>query len=345
MKLLEPYDHPCLGQLKNRVVMAPMTRGHAGAGHLATDAMGAYYEARARNGAAVIITEGTVIHASADGYRNVPHIETTEQVASWRPVVERVRRHGTRFFCQLWHCGRISHPDFTGGTPPVSSTDRAATGINRQNGKEFGVPRRLDAHEMPAIYELYDRAAGNAMEAGFDGVELHLANGYLADQFFDSRVNDRQDSYGDSIANRCRFAEELTARLIERLGPSRVMVRISPARWMNGPHDWPDLDGMLKHLLPALAGLGLQLLDVTCANADYHATTGRVLSLARHLWPHGVIGGASLSPDDAEVEIAANRLELVTWGRAFIANPDLPRRWQLGAETQPFDGAMLSRLE
>lgn len=324
--------------------MTAMTRNQADGEHCATDAMRDYYVRRARAGVGLILTEGTIVHSSGDGYNDVPHLATVRHAASWAPVTDAIHEAGARVFCQLWHCGRISHPDYTGGVAPVSSTDRPAAGINRQNGKPFGVPRPLTRDEMPGIYEMFRASALLALGAGFDGVELHLGHGYLADQFFDGRVNDRTDDYGGLPKNRCRFGLELTEAVLQEVGAARLMVRISPARMMEGPYDWPDLDAMIQYLIPAFHRLGLRLLDVSCAQADYAATSGRVIRLIRPHWPHVLLGGASLAPEAAEAELEAGWLDLVTYGRLLIANPDLVVRVRRGLPLAPYDRALLKTL-
>jgi 2,4-dienoyl-CoA reductase-like NADH-dependent reductase (Old Yellow Enzyme family) len=335
---------PLLGSLQSRVVMSAMTRNRADGEHRATPAMREYYARRARDGVGLILTEGTIVHASGDGYNDVPHMATARQAESWRSVTDTVHDAGAKIFCQLWHCGRISHPDYTGGAPPVSSTGRAAQGIHRQNDKPFGAPRPLAPGEMPAIYDMFRVSAGLALGAGFDGVELHLAHGYLADQFFDARVNDRRDCYGGSPENRCRFGLELTAAVLQEVGADRLMVRISPAREMTGPHDWPDLEAMLAHLIPSFDRLGVRLLDVSCARSDYFATSGRVIRLIRAHWPHVLLGGASLDPDVAEAELAHGWIDLVTYGRLLIANPDFVHRLRAGLPLVPYDRSLLETL-
>lgn len=237
--LLDPFDAPLLGPLRNRVVMSAMTRNFADKQHRATDLMAEYYERRALDGVALLLTEGTIVHPSGDGYNDVPHIHDEGQVESWRNVTRRVHAAGSKIFCQLWHCGRISHEDYTGGVQPVSSSAQQPAGINRQNNKPYPVPRPLATDEMPEIYAMYRSAARNAIAAGFDGVELHLGHGYLADSFFDARLNDRTDRYGGSVENRCRFAIELTQAVLEDLGPAKVMARISPSRDMGGSTTGP----------------------------------------------------------------------------------------------------------
>jgi N-ethylmaleimide reductase len=303
-----------------------------------------YYARRAAGGVGLVITEGTMVHWSADGYNDVPHLWTCRHAASWEPVTRAVHEAGARIFAQLMHCGRISHPDYTRGQVPVSSTPRQAEGINRQNGKPYGVPRALAPDELPSVYDMFRSSAKLAIEAGFDGVELHLAHGYLADQFLDARVNDRMDAYGGSVANRCRFALELTAAVLEDVGPARLMVRLSPARVMAGLYEWLDLEGMLDYLIPALDASGLRLLDISGARAEYFETSGRIIRLIRPRWPHIMLGGASLPKEAAEAELAQGWLDLVTYGRWLIANPDLVSRFRSGTPLVPYDSALLETL-
>jgi N-ethylmaleimide reductase len=326
-------------------VMSAMTRGFATGDHLANQSIRDYYARRAEGGAGVILTEGIVIHPSADGYLNVPRLHTAEQAASWRPTVDAVHQHGTKIFAQLWHCGRISHTDFTDGIQPLSSTTVAAAGINRQNNQPYAAPRAMTADDVPVLVAQFVHSARLALEAGFDGVQLHFGHGYLIDQFFDTRVNDRTDDFGpQSVDNRCRLALTVLKAVVDAAGANRVMVRISPSRWMGGLYDWADLDAMLAHLLPRFDTIGLRMLDISCANADYFQTSGKVIAAARALWPHLMVGGASLALDRAQAEVDAGRLDLVTWGRAFIANPDLVRKFRQGVPLVDFSDSMRTSL-
>ena len=342
--LCDPWHHPYMGPLQSRIVMSAMTRNFAGPGHTATEPMAAYYARRASLGVGLILTEATIVHPSGDGYRDVPYIHDKMQTQSWCRVTDAVHAAGGRIYSQLWHCGRISHPDFLGGAEPVSSTDRQAAGINRQNGKPYGVPRRLRVDEFPAIYDMFRVAACHALEAGFDGVELHLAHGYLPDQFFDAHVNDRDDEYGGSVENRCRFGLALTKVVLDECGPSRVMVRISPSRFMGGLHEWPDLEAMIAHLIPGFDRLGLRMLDVSCANSDYFQTSGKVIRMVRSLWPHILIGGASLSLEDAQRELDLGLVDMVTYARFLLANPDLVARFRNRQPLIEYDRQLLDTL-
>lgn len=332
MNVINEYNSEHLGKLKNRVVMSAMTRGFADNNHCCTDEIASYYERRAKDGVALILTEGIVIHSSADGYNNVPHIETLEQTESWKKAVDKVHATGSKIFAQLWHCGRISHPDYCNGEAPVSSTNIQAAGINRQNDKLYGVPRALDIDEMHIIYEQFINAAENAFNAGFDGVEVHMGHGYLIDQFFDSRINDRTDTYGGSIENRCRFALELLELLLKKYDSDKILIRISPSRFMGELYDWPNLEEMINYFIPQVEKMGLRLLDISCANANYYETSGRIIRMVRKQWPHFIMGGASLSLEQANEEVSNGLVDMVTWGRAILSNTDFVNRITNGKE-------------
>jgi N-ethylmaleimide reductase len=341
--IFEPFTTPYIGTLKNRVSMSSMTRGFA-KNHHCTDLIAEYYGKRAQDGVALIVTEGIVIHPSGDGYNNVPHMRTQSHANSWKKAVKNVQEHGSKFFCQLWHCGRISHEDYTLGEQPVSSSNKQASGINRQNNKPFAIPRPLRTEEIPQIYEQYLNSAKLAFNAGFDGVQLHMGHGYLVDQFFDSRINDRADQYGGSVENRCRFALELTELMIQEFGPEKIMIRISPSRKMGEIYDWLDLDAMLEFLIPSLDKKGLRLLDVSSAGADYYETASRIVKKIRPLWQYFLTGGTSLSIEQAEEEIVKGCLDAITWGRFILANPEFITKLKEDKPLVSFEREMLKVL-
>lgn len=342
-KLFQPLITPRFIPLRNRVVMSAMSRGFADEERRPTKAVSQYYEKRAAGGAGLILTEGTIVHSSGDGWVNAPYIAEAKHARAWRLVVDAVHAAGGAIACQLWHMGRISHEDFTGG-PPVSSTATQASGINRQNNKPYGKPRALDPLEMPAIYRYFAKAARRAVDVGFDAVELHMGHGYLVDQFLDGTVNDRTDRYGGSVENRCRFAIELVEAVISEIPGRQVMARLSPSRFMGGLYEWPDVDEMISYLIPRMNCLGLGALDVSCANSDYFATAGRMVRKIRALFSGVLMSGASLSPEQAEIELDSGMIDAITWGRQFIANPDLADRMRRGAELIPFDDSMRGTL-
>lgn len=342
--ILSPYNSKYLGKLKNRIVMAPMSRWSADQNHCVIDLMSEYYIRRAKDGVALIITEGLIIHPSAAGHKNSPYIYTAEQANSWKKTISGVHRQGAKMFCQLWHCGRISHEDFTGGIQPVSSSAKRAEGINKQNNKPYARPRALTRSEIKDVYEMFIKSGELAFGAGFDGAELHFGHGYLVDQFFDSRINERKDEYGGSVDNRCRFALELTELFINKFGSEKVMVRISPSREMAGVYDWPEIEEMLACLISNFNKIGLRLLDISCASSDYYKTSGRVVRIVRPIWPHFLVSGASLSLKQAEAEVAAGLLDMVTWGRYILANPDFVSCLLSGKKLNQFKPEFLKKL-
>lgn len=343
-KLLSEIKINKIITFQNRVVMSAMTRGFADNNHCATKDILNYYERRAKSDVGLIITEGIIIHPSADGYNNVPHLFTREQMLSWKEVVKAIHKYKTKIYAQLWHCGRISHNDYTGGLEPVSSTSNQATGINRQNQKPFGKPRALKLNEMKNIYDMFNHSAELALEAGFDGVQIHMGHGYLVDQFLDANINDRQDIYGGTIENRIRFAIELLDSLIKNIGNEKIMVRISPSRFMGGLYEWPDMTNVLKKLLKEFDFYGLRQLDISCANSNYFETSGKVIKLIKKQWPHLLIGGASLTITEAENEITEGNLDMITWGRAILANPDFVKLVKKGLPLKAFDNTMRESL-
>jgi len=343
-KLFSQFEFNGVDKSKNRIVMAPMTRGFADENHCATKEILEYYFKRALNDVGLIITEGIIVHPSGDGYNNVPHLHTKSQMLSWKKIVESVHSQNTKIYAQLWHCGRISHQDYTKGFDIVSSTNIPAKGINRQNQKPFGKPRALKKIEMQKIYKLFQNSTKLSLEAGFDGVQIHMGHGYLVDQFLDGNINDRQDDYGGSIDNRIRFAKELLESIKEIIDIRRVSVRISPSRFMNGIYEWPEMIPMLKKLFLIFDTLGLRQIDISCANSNYFDTSGKVIKKIREFWPHTLIGGASLTVDEAIKEIDDGYLDMVTWGRAFIANPDFAKLILKGLRLRKYDDSMRKLL-
>ena len=183
-----------------------------------------------------------------------------------------------------------------------------------------------------------------AIDAGFDGVEIHMGHGYLVDQFLDSNVNDRKDIYGGSIINRIRFASELLKSVIKKIGQERIMVRISPSRMMGGLYEWPDKIELLRELIKDFNSSGLRQLDISCANSNYFETSGKIIKEIKNLWPHIIIGGASLKIEEAEKEVEIGNLDLVTWGRAIIANPDFVRLIEKNLPLKVFEDSMRETL-
>jgi 2,4-dienoyl-CoA reductase-like NADH-dependent reductase (Old Yellow Enzyme family) len=330
--------------LPNRIVMAPMTRCMAGPGLVPTEAMAAYYGRRADAG--LIISEGAIVRPDAQGYPNTPGVFTAEQVAGWRAVTSAVKDAGGRIFCQLWHVGRVSHPTYLGGALPIAPSAVPLAGPIAHTDLEYGTPRALDADEIPPLIEAFATAAANAMDAGFDGVEVHGANGYLIDQFLHYRTNHRDDAYGGDPPRMARFALEVVDALCEAAGADRVGIRLSPAAYHHLRPDPRDTE-VFQYLLPALDERALAYVHAGIADDtwEFDYLGGRVADFLRRHYRGTLIACGAFTPEGAAAALAAARCDLTAMGRPFIANPDLVTRVRAGEPLIPFDEAMLDRLE
>ncbi|GIE76380.1 alkene reductase [Actinoplanes philippinensis] len=323
--------------LPNRIVMAPMTRVRAAAGGLATASMAAYYAQRASAG--LIISEGVQPSLIGQSNPGTPGLHDDAQVASWRPVTGAVHTNGGRIFAQLMHGGRVSHPDTTGHRPVGPSAVAAVGEVFTPTGPQPApVPRELPLEEIGQHAEAYASAGRRALAAGFDGVELHGANGYLISQFLSSNANLRTDRYGGSIANRIRFAVEAVEATVQAVGARRTGIRLSPGAGFWGVEE-SGVPGLYTALLGELAGLEI-------AYVHLEATADRdVLIALRRAWPGVLIMNPSLpmGPKQAGLTEAREWLglgaELISFGRAFVANPDLVERLRIGASLAPVDEA------
>jgi N-ethylmaleimide reductase len=324
--------------------MAPLTRDRAGPRQTPTALMVEYYAQRA--GAGLIVTEATQISAEGQGYLDTPGVYSDEQIAGWRRVTDAVHARGGTIVVQLWHVGRISHVSLQpNGQPPVSSTARAANGktFTKQGFVPVSAPRALREDELPRIVADYRHAARSALASGFDGVEVHGANGYLIEQFLQSRSNQRTDRYGGSIANRVRFLLEVTQAVIDVYGADRVGVRLSPYGIANGSGE-PDPMPLYTHAVEALNKLGLAYLHLIeprssgAGRADVNwQNVPSAMALFRPLWNGVLIAAGGFVGETAEAAIAAGHADAVAFGRYFISNPDLPRRLAHGFPLTPYN--------
>jgi N-ethylmaleimide reductase len=339
-------------QLSHRVMMAPLTRMRATKPSLAPRPLNAeYYGQRATPGG-LIIAEASPVAATGFGNPGVPGIWTDEQVAGWRQVVDAVHAKGGIIFLQLWHVGRVSHSSYQpGGALPVapSAVPIAAEGMKTMtaDGKvvPYETPRALEASEIPGIVGAFRQAARNAHAAGFDGVEIHGANGYLLEQFLQSRSNRRTDGYGGSIANRARLLLEVTHAAIEVWGSSRVGVRLSPYGIANDSGE-PDPMPLYTHVVEAFNALGLAYLHFIeprssgAGRAEVNwQNVPSAMVLFRPLWNGVLIAAGGFTGEMAEAAIAQGHADAVAFGRIFISNPDLPRRLREGFPITPYNRA------
>jgi 2,4-dienoyl-CoA reductase-like NADH-dependent reductase (Old Yellow Enzyme family) len=312
----------------NRIVMAPMTRGRATREHVPTDLMVDYYRRRASAG--LILTEATGMSRQGLGWPYAPGIWTQEQMEGWKPVVEAVHEAGGRIFCQLWHMGRLVHPGFLGGEPPVSaSATTAPYKAHTYEGRQpYAEARPLRRDEIPGLLADYGRAAAFAIAAGFDGVQLHAANGYLIDQFLRDGTNLRDDDYGGPVENRIRLLVEATRAIADMVGPERTAVRLSPNSETQGCAD-SDPETLFTAAAAALAEFGLAFLELREPGPE--GTFGKsdvppVSPSIRKIFPQPLVLNSDFGLESADAALAEERADAISFGRPFIANPDLPAR-------------------
>jgi N-ethylmaleimide reductase len=329
MKLLSPLQAGALA-LSNRVLMAPLTRCRADADHNPTPLMADYYAQRA--GAGLIIAEATMVQEGNSAFWMEPGIYSAAQVRGWQAVTEAVHARGGRIVLQLWHGGRACHPLLNGGAQPVAPSPIAITGeeVHTPEGKKpYVVPRELRDDEIPGIVDGFRKAAANARAAGFDGVEIHGANGYLLDEFLRDGSNLRSGPYGGSLANRARLMFEVVDAVAGVWGAARVGLRISPLNSFNAMRD-SDPVALTEHVARAAAARGLAYLHVMRAD-QYGLQQGDVLTPARAHFPGVLVGNVGYTGEEAESDLAAGRVDAVAFGVPFLANPDLPARIAAGA--------------
>jgi len=342
-ELFSPYR---IGRMEmpNRIVMAPMTRCMATDEFVPTAEMAEYYARRAEAG--LIVTEGTVIRPDGRGYPNSPGIYTEEQVNGWRDVTGLVNSRGGKLFLQIWHVGRISHPFYINGEPPVAPSAVPLEGkVARADNLEYGTPRALEADEIGDVVEAYAKAAENALSAGFDGVEIHGANGYLIDQFLHHHTNKRTDEYGGTTEKMARFALEVVDAVASVVGAEKTGIRLSPAAYHFIEPAVGDAEVfifLLKELEkrnPAYVHAGI--FD---DGVSYDYLGGTVSGFLRKNYRGALIGCGSYTPEKAASAIRNGELDMVAFGRPFIANPDMVSKIRTGEPLKPYDESMLAAL-
>jgi 2,4-dienoyl-CoA reductase-like NADH-dependent reductase (Old Yellow Enzyme family) len=320
-------------EAKNRVFMAPLTRARASRDHVPTPIMVEYYRQRA--GAGLILTEATGISQEGLGWPFAPGIWSDAQVEAWKPIVQAVHAEGGRILCQLWHMGRIVHPDFLGGAKPVSaSATTAPDQAHTYEGKKpYAEARPLELDEIPRLLADYERAARNAVVAGFDGVQIHAANGYLIDQFLRDGSNFRDDRYGGSIENRVRLLAEVTERVAGTVGRDRTGVRLSPNGAIQGVDD-SNPEALFGAAAAALAKVGIAFVELREPGPD--GTFGKpnhppVAPTIKRAFGGPLVLNSDYDGARAQAVLDAGEADAIAFGRPFIANPDLPARLAAGA--------------
>lgn len=327
--------------LPNRIVMAPLTRSRARhPGNVPTTLNACYYAQR--SSAALIISEATQVSLQGQGYAWTPGIHSREQVEGWRPVTDAVHKAGGLIFLQLWHVGRISHPSLQpDGMPPVAPSAVKPNGqafIENEKGEgqfaPFVTPRALQTEEIPYVVKQYAQGAKNALAAGFDGVEIHGANGYLLDQFLNSSTNQRTDQYGGSVENRSRLLMEVVKAVNDVWGADRVGVRLSPLGVANDIHD-ADPEATFGAVAAKLSSYHLAYLHVVnpALSAIEKGTAPdpaalRMIALMREKYQGALMFAGGFNQDTAEAWLEQGKADLIAFGRKFLANPDLPERFR-----------------
>ncbi len=324
-------------ELRNRIVMAPMTRARSGPDRIPNALMAEYYSQRASAG--LILTEATTVSAQGNGWLESPGIYTDEMGEAWKLTTDSVHEKGGSIFLQLWHCGRASHSAFHGGELPVSASAIKIEGdhVHTPEGKkDYEVPRALETNEIPGVIADYRTAAERAKAAGFDGVEVHSANGYLLNQFLESKTNHRADRYGGSIENRTRLLLEVVAAVCEVFPSNRVGVRLSPNGAFNDMGS-PDYREQYSYAASELDKLNLAYLHVMDGLAFGFHELGEPMTLEdfRKLFHGTMIGNCGYTLESADAAVARGAADLIAIGRPYLATPDLVERYEKDLPLNP----------
>eukprot|EP00200_Dunaliella_tertiolecta_P006241 CAMPEP_0202350888 /NCGR_PEP_ID=MMETSP1126-20121109/7772_1 /ASSEMBLY_ACC=CAM_ASM_000457 /TAXON_ID=3047 /ORGANISM="Dunaliella tertiolecta, Strain CCMP1320" /LENGTH=396 /DNA_ID=CAMNT_0048942933 /DNA_START=150 /DNA_END=1340 /DNA_ORIENTATION=+ len=345
--LFQPFKLPGGEELQNRMVYPPLTRCRA-FDTIPQPWMAEYYGQRATPGT-LLITEATIVDRDGQGFPHTPGIFSIEQTEAWKPIVKTVRDKGAVLFCQLWHVGRASHNAYqVDGKPPVSSSDLK---ISSEKWKtcimpdgtlgEYPVPAALDKQGIKDKVQAYRQAARNAIDAGFNGIELHGAHGYLIDQFTKDSVNKRTDEYGGSIENRCRFALEVVAAVAEEIGAERVGIRLSPFSTFNDATDstpYATLIYLVEQLNIKFPNMAyLHMVEPRVDGVESKEPGDTSLLPFRKIWKGPMISAGGHTKETGAAAVARGDADLIAYGRVWIANPDLPERFKRGAPLNPYD--------
>lgn len=344
--LLQPYSLSAKLKLKNKIIMAPMTRNMANDDLSPIPAMVDYYARRADAG--LIITEGTIIRPDARGYSNAPGIYTQAHIDAWKKVTDAVHKNGGVIFSQLWHVGRVSHPSLLDGQLPLSPSKTMMHGpVKRANNLNYGESRAVTDSEISALVVSFAEAAKNAMQAGFDGIELHGANGYLIDQFLHYSTNLRTDNYGGTPENMARFALEIINACGSAIGYDRIGIRLSPGAYLNEMvGDLRDA-AVFQYLLQQLNKLNIAYVHT--GNYDdetlfLELENKTMTEFMRQYYKGNIVACGGYDFASAEKALREEKFNLVAMGRSFIANPDLIERVTQKKKLRPYNALMLKEL-
>ncbi|MEH6826363.1 MAG: alkene reductase [Motiliproteus sp.] len=331
--------------LNNRILMAPLTRCMADDELVPTQAMAAYYGRRAEAG--LIISEAVIIRADGQGYPNTPGLFTAAQIEGWHKVTTAVHDNGGKIFAQLWHTGRVSHPHFFGGGHVLAPSAVAVEGsVPRMRELTYQVPKAVTHENIGQLVQDYSQAAANAIDAGFDGVEIHGANGYLIDQFLHHDSNHRTDEYGSSVENMSRFALAVVDAVTARIGNDRTALRLSPGAYFNIAGDSRDR-AVFDYLLPEIEKRDLAFLHIGIFDdsLEFDYLGGRASSYVRSIYTKTLVGVGGFNAETGSRAIAEDKFDLLAIGRPFIANADYVARIRGGKEIVAYSDEMLTRLD
>ena len=343
--LLTPYRLNDTIELKNRVLMAPLTRCMADENLVPTQDMVEYYARRADTG--LIISEATIIRPDGQGYPTTPGLFTREQIQGWKKVTDAVHANGGKMFAQLWHVGRVAHPHFFDGEVLAPSAIGVEGSVPRMRELTYITPKAATIDDIKSLIADFAKAAENAIEAGFDGVEIHGANGYLIDQFLHYEANVREDEYGQTPQNMARFALEVTDAVIAAVGNERTALRVTPGAYFNMSEDNRD-KAVFDYLLPELEKRNLAYLHggIFDDSTTFESLEGKTTSeFLRAGYKGTLVGVGSYSFESAKAAINEGKFDLIAIGRPLIANPDYISKVSNGEELVPYSDEMLAELK
>ncbi|UIP28767.1 alkene reductase [Photobacterium sp. TLY01] len=330
--------------LKNRLLMAPLTRCMADDELVPTQAMADYYARRADTG--LIISEATIIRPDGQGYPNTPGLYTPAQIAGWRKVTDKVHDNGGKIFAQLWHTGRVAHPHFFGGDDVLAPSALGVEGtVPRMRELTYVVPKPASKEEIEELIADYAQAAINALEAGFDGVEIHGANGYLIDQFLHYSSNVREDEFGGSPENMARFPLAVVDAVVKAIGEDRTALRLSPGAYFNMDADARDRE-VFDYLLGELESRNLAFLHVGVFDDSmaFDYLGGTASEYMRSRYSKTLVGVGGFTPESGSQAIASGKFDLLAIGRPLIANPDYVAKVRAGEALTEYSDTMLAEL-
>ena len=326
--------------LRTRTAMAPMTRCFADDEGIVGPDIVEYYRTRAADGIGLIITEGTVISLRGKGNPGVPGLYSPEQITAWKKVTDAVHKEGGTIIAQIWHVGRLTHHELTGGFPPQAPSAIQAEGLVHRFRKPYDMPEEMSVEDIQEVVRQFAQAAKNAIKAGFDGVEIHGAHGYLIDQFNSDLTNKRTDRYGGNLAQRLTFMKEVLAAVIDAIGADRTVIRFSLMKGGYSEKILANPEEAIRTFIEAFKEVGVEMIHPSTAMMDFTEVfaDGKTLhQLVRKYWEGVSIGVGQLTPEIAEQALQKGTIDIAAFGRPLIANPDFLHRIKKGEELVEYD--------